>query len=94
MKIGVIKDPKQGEARVGMTPENVKILVEAGNEVLVDNNAGAGQVLLMNNILRLAEKIVDTDEAWTAELIVKVKEPMESEYHYFKKVKLFGVSYI
>ena len=29
MKIGVIKDPKQGEARVGMTPENVKILVEA-----------------------------------------------------------------
>ena len=42
MKIGVIKDPKQGEARVGMTPENVKILVEAGNEVLVDSNAGAG----------------------------------------------------
>ncbi|MFR3684941.1 MAG: alanine dehydrogenase [Enterococcus sp.] len=85
MKIGVIKDPKQGEARVGMTPENVKILVEAGNEVLVDNNAGAGSGFTNEQYIEAGGKIVDTDEAWTAELIVKVKEPMESEYHYFKK---------
>ena len=85
MKIGVIKDPKQGEARVGMTPENVKILVEAGNEVLVDNNAGAGSGFTNEQYVEAGGKIVDTDTAWTAELIVKVKEPMESEYHYFKK---------
>ena len=79
MKIGVIKDPKQGEARVGMTPENVRILVEAGNEVLVDDNAGAGSGFTNEQYIEAGGKIVDTDEAWTAELIVKVKEPMESE---------------
>lgn len=94
MKIGVIKDPKQGEARVGMTPENVKILVEAGNEVLVDDHAGAGSGFTNEQYVEAGGKIVDTDTAWTADLIVKVKEPMESEYHYFKKVKLYGASCI
>lgn len=84
MKIGVIKDPKQGEARVGMTPENVKILVEAGNEVLVDSNAGAGCGFTNDLYEAAGGQIVDTETAWEAELIVKVKEPMESEYKYFK----------
>ncbi|MGT2623532.1 alanine dehydrogenase [Streptococcus thoraltensis] len=84
MRIGVIKDPKQGEARVGMTPENVKILVEAGNEVLVDSNAGAGCGFTNDLYEAAGGKIVDTETAWEADLIVKVKEPMESEYKYFK----------
>lgn len=84
MKIGVIKDPKQGEARVGMTPENVKILVDAGNEVLVDSGAGAGCGFTDELYKEAGGKIVDTETAWEAELIVKVKEPMESEYKYFK----------
>ncbi len=84
MKIGVIKDPKQGEARVGMTPENVKILVDAGNEVLVDSGAGAGCGFTDDHYKEAGAKIVDTETAWEAELIVKVKEPMESEYKYFK----------
>lgn len=84
MKIGVIKDPKQGEARVGMTPENVKILVDAGNEVLVDSGAGAGCGFTDDHYKEAGGKIVDTETAWEAELIVKVKEPMESEYKYFK----------
>jgi alanine dehydrogenase len=84
MKIGVIKDPKQGEARVGMTPENVKILVEAGNEVFVDSNAGAGCGFTDELYKAAGGQIVDTETAWEAELIVKVKEPMESEYKYFK----------
>ena len=84
MKIGVIKDPKQGEARVGMTPENVKILVEAGNEVLVYSNAGAGCGFTNDLYEAAGGQIVDTETAWEAELIVKVKEPMESEYKYFK----------
>ncbi|MGX6962587.1 alanine dehydrogenase [Vagococcus xieshaowenii] len=85
MKIGVIKDPKQGEARVGMTPENVKILTEAGHTVLVDNNAGEGSGFTNEMYTQAGGEIVDTDTAWEADLIVKVKEPMPSEYHYFKK---------
>ncbi|MGO1760215.1 MAG: alanine dehydrogenase, partial [Mammaliicoccus vitulinus] len=42
MNIGVIKDPKQGESRVGMTPENVNRLVQSGNKVFVEKNAGLG----------------------------------------------------
>ncbi|PEM36769.1 MULTISPECIES: alanine dehydrogenase, partial [Bacillus cereus group] len=42
MKIGVVKEIKKGEARVGMTPENVQKLVSAGNEVLVQKDAGLG----------------------------------------------------
>ncbi|MDR0297258.1 MAG: alanine dehydrogenase [Streptococcaceae bacterium] len=85
MKIGVIKDPKQGEARVGMTPENVAILVAAGNTVLVDDGAGVGSGFTNEQYVAAGGEIVTTDAAWEAELIVKVKEPMESEYHYFKK---------
>ena len=85
MEIGIIKDPKQGEARVGMTPANVKILTEAGHTVLVDNEAGAGSGFTNEMYVDAGGKIVDTDTAWGADLIVKVKEPMPSEYHQFKK---------
>lgn len=85
MKIGVIKDPKQGEGRVGMTPENVKILTAEGHEVLVDRDAGIGAGFSNEEYQAAGAKIVDTEEAWTAPLIVKVKEPMPSEYGYFKE---------
>lgn len=85
MKIGVIKDPKQGEGRVGMTPENVKILTAEGHEVLVDRDAGIGAGFSNEEYQAAGAKIVDTEEAWIAPLIVKVKEPMPSEYGYFKE---------
>lgn len=85
MKIGVIKDPKQGEGRVGMTPENVKILTANGHEVLVDQDAGIGAGFSNEEYEQAGGKIVDTQTAWEAELIVKVKEPMPSEYQYFKE---------
>lgn len=85
MKIGVIKDPKQGEGRVGMTPENVKILTAEGHEVLVDRDAGIGAGFSNEEYQAAGATIVDTEEAWTAPLIVKVKEPMPSEYGYFKE---------
>ena len=73
MKIAVIKDPKQGESRVAMTPENVKILVNAGNEVLIDHNAGIGSGFTNEQYEEVGGTIVDTAQAWEAELIVKVK---------------------
>lgn len=85
MKIGVIKDPKQGEGRVGMTPENVKILTANGHEVLVDKDAGIGAGFSNEEYEQAGGKLVDTETAWTADLIVKVKEPMPSEYKYFKE---------
>lgn len=85
MKIGVIKDPKQGEGRVGMTPENVKILTAEGHEVLVDKDAGIGAGFSNKEYEEAGGRIVDTATAWEAELIVKVKEPMPSEYQYFKE---------
>lgn len=85
MKIGVIKDPKQGEGRVGMTPENVKILTAEGHQVLVDKDAGVGAGFSNEEYEAAGGEIVDTKEAWSAELIVKVKEPMPSEYQYFKE---------
>lgn len=85
MKIGVIKDPKQGEGRVGMSPENVKILTAEGHEVLVDRDAGLGAGFSNEEYEAAGGRIVSTEEAWEAELIVKVKEPMPSEYKYFKE---------
>ncbi|WEG74343.1 alanine dehydrogenase [Vagococcus intermedius] len=85
MKVGIIKDPKQGEARVGMTPENVGKLVEAGHTVLVDSQAGVGCGFTDDQYEAFGGKIVETEVAWSADLIVKVKEPMSQEYGYFKK---------
>ena len=44
MKIGIIKELKPGEGRVACTPENAQKLIEAGNEVLVEQGAGVGSV--------------------------------------------------
>ncbi len=85
MKIGVIKDPKQGEARVGMTPGNVELLVNAGNEVFVEREAGVGSGFPNNLYEEVGAKIVDTETAWDVDLAVKVKEPMKEEFKYFKK---------
>ncbi|USJ21313.1 alanine dehydrogenase [Lactococcus formosensis] len=85
MKIGVVKDLKQGEARVGMTPENVKILVEAGHTLYVENNAGFGAGFPNEQYIAAGAKIVEREEAWEAEMMVRVKEPLEEEYQYLKE---------
>ncbi|MCH1712157.1 MULTISPECIES: alanine dehydrogenase [Lactococcus] len=85
MEIGVVKDLKQGEARVGMTPENVKILVEAGHTLYVENNAGFGAGFPNEQYIAAGAKIVEREEAWEAEMMVRVKEPLEEEYQYLKE---------
>ncbi|WP_251423065.1 MULTISPECIES: alanine dehydrogenase [Lactococcus] len=85
MIIGVVKDLKQGEERVGMTPENVKILVEAGHQLFVENKAGAGAGFSNEQYIEAGAEIVDRAKAWEAELLVRVKEPLEEEYQYLKQ---------
>ncbi|MGV0169041.1 alanine dehydrogenase [Furfurilactobacillus sp. WILCCON 0119] len=88
MQIAVIKEQKEGEGRVAATPENVRKMVEAGNEVLVEKNAGVGAGFANDEYAEAGGKIVSHEEGWKAELIIKVKEPDAEEYKYFSKGKI------
>lgn len=85
MKIGVIKEQKEGEGRVAATPENVRKMVEAGNEVLVEKDAGIGAGFSNEEYTDAGGKLVSHAEGWKAQLIIKVKEPDPEEYQYFSK---------
>ncbi len=86
MIIGVPKEIKNNENRVAMTPAGVDALVKAGHEVLIETNAGVGSGFENAAYQQTGAKIVDTaQEAWAAEMVMKVKEPLPSEYGYFRK---------
>ncbi len=81
MKIGVPKEIKPQESRIGLTPDSVKALVSNGHEVLVENNGGY-EAGFENNQYKIAgAKIIDKAEDIfnDAEIIVKVKEPLSNE---------------
>lgn len=81
MKIGVPKEIKEQEYRVGLTPGAVRQLFENGSSVVVESGAGVGAGFSDELYRAAGAAIVDTPEAvYTAELIVKVKEPQPSEY--------------
>jgi alanine dehydrogenase len=86
MFVGVPKEIKDNEARVGITPAGVKDLVETGHTVLVEASAGLLSGFPDQEYLAAGAQIVATAaEAWTkAEMVVKVKEPIESEYQFFR----------
>ena len=81
MKIGVPKEIKPQENRIGLTPESVKILVSEGHEVLVENNGGFEAGFENDQYLNSGAKIVNKAEDIfnDAEIIVKVKEPQKVE---------------
>ena len=74
MIIGVPKEIKLQEHRIGLTPESVKVLVERNHEVLVENNGGLEAGFTNEDYLQAGAKIIDTPEEIfrKAELIVKV----------------------
>jgi alanine dehydrogenase len=82
MIVGVPKEIKNNEYRVGLVPAGAKALVDAGHTVIVEKNAGEGSGIPESEYERAGAKIIETaDEVWsTAEMIVKVKEPIEPEY--------------
>ncbi len=84
MKIGVPKELKNNENRVAMTPAGVVTLVSNGHEVYIETNAGLGSGFKDEDYKEAGAHIVATaKEAWSHEMILKVKEPIESEYDYF-----------
>ncbi|MGG0187821.1 alanine dehydrogenase [Bacillus rhizoplanae] len=85
MKIGVVKEIKKGEARVGMTPENAQKLIKAGHEVLVEKDAGVGSGYTNEEYTNAGATLVNQEQAWNVDMVVKVKEPLAEEYKYFKK---------
>ncbi len=81
MKIGVPKEIKPQENRIGLTPESVKALVSEGHEVLVENNGGFEAGFENDQYIKAGAKITNNpaDIFNDAEIIVKVKEPQEVE---------------
>jgi len=80
MRIGLIKETKSAERRVGLTDACVATLVGEGHEVLVETGAGIGAGIGDAAYEQAGAKLVDT--TWGADLAVKVKEPIASEYQY------------
>jgi alanine dehydrogenase len=87
MKIGVPREIKDSEARVGVTPAGVKALSEAGHTVLVETQAGAQSGFPDAEYQSAGAEIVGEAAAvWSSsEIVVKVKEPIEKEYVYFRE---------
>jgi len=82
--IGVPKEVKNHEDRVGLTPSGVFELVGRGHSVLVQAGAGLGAAIPDEEYVAAGATIVDVDGAWAAEMVVKVKEPVASEYRYLR----------
>jgi alanine dehydrogenase len=80
MKVGALKEIKVGENRVALTPTGAKALVAAGHEVCVQAGCGEGSGFSDAAYEAVGASVVSQAAAWQSELILKVKEPQESEY--------------
>jgi alanine dehydrogenase len=88
MEIGVPKETKDQEFRVGLMPSTVRMLVENGHSVVVETAAGIGAGFTDTDYLQAGAQIVTAPEAWERQMIVKVKEPLVTEYQYLKRAQL------
>ena len=85
MIIGVPKEIKDNEYRVGMSMGGVKLLVDQGHQVHIESSAGDESGFSDSEYARMGARIVPTAaDAWAAQLVVKVKEPQPSEYAYLR----------
>ncbi|MEU3574138.1 alanine dehydrogenase [Kitasatospora sp. NPDC036755] len=87
MKVGIPREVKNHEYRVAITPAGVHELVRNGHEVYIEDNAGLGSSIPNEEYVAAGATILPTaDEVWaTADLLLKVKEPIASEYHRLRK---------
>ena len=82
--VGVPAETKTGENRVAITPDGVRELVEAGHEIVIESGAGEGSSISDDEFTAAGARIADAADAWGAALVVKVKEPQESEFAYLR----------
>ena len=85
MKIGCVKEIKNNEFRVGLTPDNVKAYVAAGHHVYMEKGAGIGSGFTDNEYVDAGASLIDNAaDVWhLVDMMVKVKEPLEEEYPLF-----------
>ncbi|KJE28927.1 alanine dehydrogenase [Geobacillus kaustophilus] len=86
MIIGVPKEIKNNENRVAITPAGVLSFVQAGHTVLIEKEAGVGSGFSDSDYARAGAQIIErTEDVWAqADMVMKVKEPLPSEYGYFR----------
>lgn len=89
MIIGVPREIKTQEYRVALMPSGVAELVGAGHKVLIEEGAGIGSGFSDKEYQQRGAKIVSVDEAWAGQLVIKVKEPLHSEYDYLQGQIIF-----
>jgi alanine dehydrogenase len=81
VKIGVVKEIKSDEHRVALTPAGARELVRRGHDVVVESGAGFGSAFADDAYVAVGARIAAVDDVWAeAELLLKVKEPIASEY--------------
>ncbi|AFQ10320.1 TPA: alanine dehydrogenase [Bacillus pacificus] len=86
MRIGIPTEIKNNENRVAMTPAGAVHLVQNGHEVFVQKGAGLGSGFTDEEYVQAGAKLVATaEEAWNQDMVMKVKEPVASEYGYFRE---------
>jgi len=84
MRIGIPKEIKAEEKRVAITPSGVAALTSHGHTVLIERRAGLGSGITDQEFRRAGAKITSAREAWRAEMVIKVKEPLPSEFRYLR----------
>jgi alanine dehydrogenase len=81
MKIGVAKEIKPDEYRVALTPAGALELINRGHDVAIETGAGVGSAFADADYERAGARTVSVDDVWTqSELLLKVKEPIATEY--------------
>jgi alanine dehydrogenase len=86
MIIGVPREIKNNENRVALTPGGVTQFVATGHKVLIEKDAGIGSGFTNEDYLTAGAVIAeDVKDVWAAEMVMKVKEPLASEYVYFRE---------
>ena len=89
MRIGIPKEIKNRENRVGLTPLGAELLAQRGHVVSVESGAGVGAGFADADYAAVGARLTGAAGAWDSELVVKVKEPLEPEYAYFRGQLVF-----
>ena len=86
MKIGCVKEIKNNEFRVGLTPDNVRTYIKAGHHVYMEKGAGIGSGFADTEYVTAGASLIDNAaDVWNlVDMMIKVKEPLEEEYPLFR----------
>src|SRR3954453_18520666 len=85
MRIGVVTEIKADEYRVALTPAGARELVAQGHDLTVERGAGDGSAFSDDQYRAVGASIGSTEDAWTADLVLKVKEPLPEEYGFLRE---------